>query len=119
DSDFPGWVAHAWPVSSKGEAGFVLTWMQGMGVQQFVKAALKSSLSTFDAESITIGASTIKAVIDDIESNTQSGVGAKHSERTLVVTFPADAISTIPKSGDSVTARGMTWQIHSEPGSVR
>lgn len=91
-----------------------------MGVQQFLKAALKASMPVFDEESITIGGSTFGAIIDETASRNELGKGASLNERTLVVQFPADSYTGALKSGQFVTARGLQWQIDAnDPGAVR
>lgn len=90
-----------------------------MGVQQFVKNAFKQSLSTFDAEEITIKGQIVRAVLDDTQRSNAAGRGATNNERTLTVTFPPDAITHRPRSGDYIQARGEKWQISSESGSIR
>ena len=90
-----------------------------MNVQSFLKSALKSSLPTLGAETITIGGTSISAIINETESSNELGRGANKDERTLVVQFAADAYTGSTKSGVTVTARGQTWQISADSPSIR
>lgn len=90
-----------------------------MGIQSQTLAFLKANLSQFDAETITIGATNISAVINEVESSNMLGGGAKRTERSLTVQFAADAYASALRSGQAVTARGQTWQISAEPGAIR
>lgn len=89
-----------------------------MGVQDFLKSAMASSLDTFDAETITIGSTDISAIIDETTHANPLGVGTKNKERTLTVQFLASAYTDPLTSGQSVTARGETWQISAEDGAI-
>lgn len=111
-------VVHALrPASEKGRA--VLLESKNMSVQSFLKSALKSSLTTLGAETITIGGVTFSAVIDETASSNELGRGANKDERTLIVKFAADAYSGTMKSGTAVTARSQSWQISAEPDAIR
>ena len=90
-----------------------------MSVQSFLKSALKSSLTTLGAETITIGGTSISAVIDETGSSNELGRGANKDERTLIVKFATDAYTGTMKSGTAVTARSQAWQISAEPESIR
>ena len=90
-----------------------------MNIQSFLKSALKSSLTTMGAETISIGGTSIKAIINEMESSNALGRAASKDERTLVVQFASDAYSGSTRSGVMVTARGYTWQISSESPSIR
>ena len=90
-----------------------------MGIQQQVKAFLSSAMSQFDGETIVIGGDNVTAVISENEIAGALDAGAKKVERTLTVQFAADAYTDTIKSGESITARGETWKVSSEPGSIR
>lgn len=90
-----------------------------MGVQDFLKSALAASLDTFDAETVTIGGTDISAIIDEKQHANPLGAGAKKAERTLTVQFAASAYTDPLTSGQSVDARGETWQISAEDGAIR
>lgn len=90
-----------------------------MSVQRFLLAAFKKSLPTMGAEEITIGSTKIQAVEDETASSNALAIAATDNERTLVVKFPADAYNGALKSGMTVLAREETWQISSEPDSIR
>lgn len=92
-----------------------------MGVAAFVKSCFNSSLTTFDAEDVTIGAETKKGVIEDIGAEKFIEEGGENNERAIRVAFPADAFTTVPTSGKKATCRGLTWQISrvdNGPGSL-
>jgi len=86
-----------------------------MGVQQFLKQALKASLPTFDAEDVVFGEVTVQAVINEGSDAGQLGEGADIPNRLLTITFPADALAKPPIPGAVATARGRQWQVASEP----
>lgn len=90
-----------------------------MSVQSFLLAAFKKSLPTMGAEEITIGSTKIQAVEDETASSNALGIGATNNERMLVVKFPADSYVGYLKSGMTVLAREQTWQISSDPDSIR
>jgi len=90
-----------------------------MSVQSFLKSALKASLSIMGSETIVIGSTSIQAIEDETGSSNALGTAANNNERTLVVKFAADAYTGALKSGMTVTARGQSWQISSEPDSIR
>lgn len=76
-------------------------------------------MSQFDGETITIAGTDVLAVISETESSKELGQGPKKEERSLTAQFSLADYSTAIKSGQTVTARGQTWQVSSEPGSVR
>jgi hypothetical protein len=82
-----------------------------MGVQSFIKSALKSSLGVMDAEPVTIGDATALAVIDMTDSAMTLDIGGDDNRRSLRAIFAADAFATLPKSGQRATCRGKTWKI--------
>lgn len=82
-----------------------------MGVAQFVKAAMASSLDTFDAEDVTINGETRRGVVSNNGAEMEIGSGGDNTERSLSVTFPANAFTKTPKSGRFVMCRGEKWQI--------
>lgn len=90
-----------------------------MGVQSFLKKAFAASLTTMDAEDVTFGAQTVKAVIDESEAGRGVNLGSDDLKRTITVKIPADVLTSIPKSGQKFTARGQEWQIPSEPTSIK
>lgn len=90
-----------------------------MSVQTFLLTAFKKSLATMGSEEITIGSTKIQAIEDETESSNALGIAATDNERTLVVKFPADAYTGELKSGMTVLARSESWQISSEPNSIR
>ena len=71
------------------------------------------------SEEIIIAGKKIQTIEDQTESSNALGLAANNNERTLVVSFPADAFTGTLKSGTAVTARGQSWQISSESGSIR
>ncbi len=73
-----------------------------MGVHSFLKSALKASMSTFDAEEITIGSTKLKAIIDEATGSNPLGTGATNNERTMTIQFPADSFTGKLKSGMKV-----------------
>lgn len=90
-----------------------------MGVQKFLKSALKSSMATFDAEEIGIGDTLLHAIIDESRMGSELGIGANKNERTLIVQFPYSSYMGKLKSGMMVYARGQKWQIHVEGESIK
>jgi hypothetical protein len=90
-----------------------------MGVQDFLKGALKRSMETFDAEEILIEGQTVLAIIDETSSANPLGTGAKKDERELTVQFAAADFQGKLKSGMKVTARDEVWQISAEDGGIR
>lgn len=80
---------------------------------------MKSTLPTFGNEEITIGSTKIKAILNEAESSNALGIAATNNERSLSAQFPVSAYPGALKSGMTVSARGETWQISSDPGSVR
>jgi hypothetical protein len=93
-----------------------------MGVQQFIKAALSASLEIMDAEPVIIGDETKKGVIGETEAVLDLMEGGDSNRRSITVVFPANAFTTLPRSGGRATARGETWQIRdveSGPAALR
>lgn len=90
-----------------------------MNVQSFLKSAFKGSLAIMGSEEIVISGVKIQAIEDEVASSNPLGIAATNNERTLVVKFPADAYTGALKSGMTVTARSQSWQISSEPDSIR
>jgi hypothetical protein len=90
-----------------------------MGIQQRVKSFLSSAMDQLDGETITIGGTDVSAVIDATEVGDMLGSGAKATQRTLVVQYSIADYSAAVRSGESVTARGETWQVAAEDGGVR
>ena len=90
-----------------------------MGAQRFLKAAMSPLMRILDAEEITVDGKALKAVIDETGAANTLGTGAMDNQRTLVVQFPANAITFKPKSGQRVVARGEKWQISSEEGAIK
>lgn len=90
-----------------------------MGIQDTVKAMLSRAMDQFDGETIVIGGTSVAAVIDMKEAGEMLSTGAKAAERTLVVVYSVADYSGAVRSGTSVTARGETWQVSPEPGSIR
>jgi hypothetical protein len=90
-----------------------------MSVQSFLLAAFKKSLVMMGAEEITIGSTKIQAVEDETASSNALATAATNNERNLIVKFPADAYAGTLKSGMTVLARSQTWQISSDPDSIR
>ena len=90
-----------------------------MGIQDRVKGFLSTSIDQFDGESIVIGGETIKAVIDTLDLGIALGVGAKTEERNLRVQFSTADYNSSIRSGDTITARGATWQVSSEPSAIQ
>lgn len=90
-----------------------------MGIQDTIKALLSSEMDKFDGETIVIDGTNVTAVIDVTEAGDMLSTGAKATERTLVVQYSLADYSSAVRSGTSVTARGETWQVAPEPGSVR
>jgi hypothetical protein len=90
-----------------------------MSVQTFLLTAFKKSLATMGSEEITIGSTKIQAIEDETASSNALAIAATDNERTLVVKFPADAYTGALKSGMTVLARSETWQISSDPDSIR
>lgn len=82
-----------------------------MGIQSFIKAALKSSLSTFDAETVTIGEQSGSAVIDMTDASMSLDMGGDDNQRSLRAVFAVDAFDPLPKSGQRATCRGRIWKI--------
>lgn len=82
-----------------------------MGVQSFIRAALKSSLTKLEAEDVTIGSETASAIIDTDTQSLDLDIGGDNLPRELRCTFAADAFSATIKSGMRATARGLTWKI--------
>lgn len=89
-----------------------------MGIQDRVKGFLSSAIDQFDGEPIVIGGETIKAVIDTLDLGIALGVGAKIEERSLRVQFSTADYNATIRSGDTITARGETWQVSSDPTAI-
>jgi hypothetical protein len=90
-----------------------------MSAQTLLLSQFKKSLASLGSEEITIGATAIQAIEDETASSNALATAATNNERTLVVKFPADAYTAVLKSGMTVLARSQTWQISSDPDSVR
>lgn len=90
-----------------------------MGIQDTVKTMLSREMEKFDGETIVIDGNSVSAVIDMKEVGDLLSTGAKATERTLVVVYSVADYSGAVRSGTSVTARGETWQVAPEPGSIR
>lgn len=82
-----------------------------MGVQSFIRGALKSSLHHFDPETVTIGGVSASAVIDTTDSGRDLDIGGDNLPRTIRATFAADAFPAPPKAGAKATTRGRAWKI--------
>jgi len=92
-----------------------------MGVAAFVKAAFEASLTTFDAETVTINGTSASGVVEDIGAELGIAEGGDEMQRGLRVSFPAGAFATVPRSGKRATCRSITWQItrvDNGPGSL-
>lgn len=89
-----------------------------MNIAKFLSSCLKSTLPVFGNEEITIGTTKINAIINEGESSNALGIAATNNERSLSVQFPIDSYSGALKSGMTVSARGESWQISGDPGSV-
>lgn len=90
-----------------------------MNVQNFIKTAFKSSLSTFGAETITIAGQDVQAIIDETISSNAAGRGTKDNRRALVVKIPGGLVSGKVRSGDAVKARGEDWHVGADEDSIR
>jgi hypothetical protein len=90
-----------------------------MSVQSFLLTAFKKSLATMGSEEIIIGSTKIQAVEDETGLSNALAIAATDNERTLVVKFPADAYTGALKSGTTVLARSESWQISSDPDSIK
>lgn len=92
-----------------------------MGIANFVRTAFNSSLTTFDAEDVTIGAETKKGVVEDIGTELNLGMGGDTIRRALRVTFPAGAFATVPSRKAAATCRGLSWvlgPVDNGPGAL-
>ena len=84
-----------------------------------VRKMLSSSMSSFSSETISIGGESVPAVIDVLDLGVALGVGAKTEERSLRVVFSPEDYDEVIRSGETVTARGESWQVGSDPGSIQ
>lgn len=84
-----------------------------------LKSMLSGAMSQFDSETIVIAGTNVPAVINETDLSNSLGAGAKKTERTLVAVFSLADYDASIRSGQSITARGQTWQVATEPGSIR
>jgi hypothetical protein len=82
-----------------------------MGIQRILKSAFKVHAPTFDAEPVTFGASTVKAVIDNETRDGGLGYGSDEKKRRITLSVSTALMPKAPKFGSKFTARGKTWQI--------